>query len=315
MHDRHSEMYEAAVRYYIQNETMEAIARQLGRSRSSVSRLLAQARDTGLVRISIPEHPGAANAQAQRITDEFGARVHLVPVGDASPKLRLDRVARMAAAIFSDSVADGQRIGVAWGVTLTAVVSHLERRPLKDASIVQLNGGANGRDPGTIHVGSILEGLSSAFNATVVHFPVPAFFDYVETKEAMWQERSVKYVLEMQHQLDVAVFGVGALHATIPSHVYTAGYLDAEDIATIAREGAVGDVCTVMLREDGSWEDISLNGRATGLAPSVLRQIPSRICVVADPSRAPALLGALRLGVVTDLVVDDQTAAAVLARM
>jgi DNA-binding transcriptional regulator LsrR (DeoR family) len=70
-----------------------------------------------------------------------------------------------------------------------------------------------------------------------------------------------------------------------------------------------------MLREDGSWEDISLNGRATGLAPSVLRQIPSRICVVADPSRAPALLGALRLGVVTDLVVDDQTAAAVLARM
>ena len=56
---------------------------------------------------------------------------------------------------------------ITWGVTLTAVVSHLERRPLKNALIVQLNGGANGRDPGTIHVGSILEGLSSAFTANV----------------------------------------------------------------------------------------------------------------------------------------------------
>jgi DNA-binding transcriptional regulator LsrR (DeoR family) len=37
--------------------------------------------------------------------------------------------------------------------------------------------------------------------------------------------------------------------------------------------------------------------------------------VASDPLRAAAVLGALRLGVVTDLVIDDQTAAAVLTRM
>ena len=100
VHDRHSEMYDVAVRYYIQNETMEAIARQLGRSRSSVSRLLAQARDTGLVRITLPEHPGTDSAPAKRIRDQFDVRVHIVPVGDATPAARLDRVARMAAAIL-----------------------------------------------------------------------------------------------------------------------------------------------------------------------------------------------------------------------
>jgi len=122
VHDRHSEMYDVAVRYYIQNETMEAIARQLGRSRSSVSRLLAQARDTGLVRITLPEHPGTDSAPAKRIRDQFDVRVHIVPVGDATPAARLDRVARMAAAIFADSVTDDQMIGVAWGTT------HRQRR-------------------------------------------------------------------------------------------------------------------------------------------------------------------------------------------
>ncbi|MBI4899800.1 MAG: transcriptional regulator, partial [Actinobacteria bacterium] len=260
-------------------------------------------------------HPGTASGPARRLGDQFNVRVHIVPVGDASPAARLDRVARMAAAIFADSVSDNQMIGVAWGTTLATVVKNIDRRPLKGTTIVQLNGGANALDPGTAHVGGILEGLSAAFDAALVHFPVPAFFDYVETKEAMWRERSVQHVLEMQHRLDLAIFGVGSFTSSIPSHVYSAGYLDEDDMSQLANDGAVGDVCTVMLREDGTWEDIELNRRATGLAPRDLRRIPKRICVASDPLRAPAVLGALRLGVVTDLVIDDQTATAVIARM
>jgi deoxyribonucleoside regulator len=82
------------------------LARQIGRSRSSVSRLLALARDTGLVRITLPEHPGTNSAPARRIGEDFNVRVHIVPVGEASPAERMDRVARMAAAIFADSVTD-----------------------------------------------------------------------------------------------------------------------------------------------------------------------------------------------------------------
>ena len=53
MNERYEEMYQAASRYYIQGETMESIAHQMGLSRSTVSRLLHQARATGLVRISL----------------------------------------------------------------------------------------------------------------------------------------------------------------------------------------------------------------------------------------------------------------------
>ena len=43
----------AAHLYYVQDRTMEAIARELGTSRSTVSRLLSHARATGIVDIRI----------------------------------------------------------------------------------------------------------------------------------------------------------------------------------------------------------------------------------------------------------------------
>ena len=316
MNVRDEDRYEAAVRYYIHNETMDSIARHLNVSRSSVSRLLTEARKSGIVRISITSGASSHSPIAKRLAEAFGVTVHLVAVGDAAPTdIRLERVCRLAASILTDSVNDGNKIGAAWGVTVSNIVSYLERRPLRDATIVQINGGTNAHDVSSQHVTAVLQALATAFDAHIIQFPVPAFFDYPETKAAMWRERSVRSILDIQEHLDVAIFGVGSLAARIPSYVYTAGYLDPSDMKQLKAEHVVGDVSTVLLREDGSFEDINLNKRATGLTPAQLQRIPIRIGVVADVARAPALLGALRARTITDLVCDDTTALAVLDRM
>lgn len=308
MGERYDDMYDAALRYHVQGETMGAIARALGTSRSSVSRLLAKARDEGLVRVTVAPPRGTRSPAARAIIERFGVAVHQVEVGaSARPAARLERVARQAAAVLSDAVGDGMLIGAGWGVTLTEIARRLERRPVADATVVPLMGSANPTDPGSSHVDVLLHALGDAFDATVVQFPVPAFFDYPETRAAMWRERSVRQVLDLQANLDVAVFGLGSLTASIPSHVYSAGFLDADDLVALAAEGVVGDVCTVLLREDGS-HDVAFNHRSTGLLPDALARVPRRLCVVADPLRAPILHAALRAGVVTDLVCDDQTA-------
>jgi DNA-binding transcriptional regulator LsrR (DeoR family) len=124
----------------------------------------------------------------------------------------------------------------------------------------------------------------------------------------MWSERSIVRVLEYQRRADIALFSIGAIAGEVPSHVYSAGYLEPGDIQTLDREGIVGDVCTIFLREDGTYEDFSMNARATGPTPAELRLIPRRICVVAGDSKVVPLLAALRAGVITDLVIDEQTA-------
>ena len=316
MNERYDEMYQAASRYYVQGDTMDAIAKQLQLSRSTVSRLLKEARHTGLVRITLADHAGSRSPLAASLQRAFGVRVHLVAVREsASEHRRFDQVARLAGRLLSEAVADHCVIGVAWGVTASTVVRHLQPRALVGCTVVQMNGGTSQWSSGIPYVGEILQSVGDAFSSPVVYFPVPAFFDYAETKNAMWRERSVQNVIGLQRRIDVAVFGVGCLNARVPSHAYTAGYMDDDDKHALAADGVVGDVATVLLREDGSWKDIAFNDRAPGLTPSDLARIPRRFCVAADPSRAPAVVGALRAGTTTDLVVDEGTALAVQARL
>ncbi|MFV0406838.1 MAG: sugar-binding transcriptional regulator [Propioniciclava sp.] len=316
MNDRYDHMYLAATQYYIQGETMDSISHGLGVSRSTVSRLLAEARETGLVRISIADAAGAQSPVARALAERFSIRVHLVPVrASATTNARFDQVAERAGGLLAEVVDNNQTIGVAWGVTLAAVTRHLPHRPLTGSTIVQLNGGANPRSSGVPYIREIMQSVGDAFDSEVVLFPVPAFFDFPDTKRAMWRERSVRHVLELQAHLDVAVFGVGSLTGVIPSHVYAAGYLEHEERRVLRQDGVVGDICTVLLREDGSYADIEANQRATGLTPAELQRIPRRICVAGDPQRAPAIAGALRAGVATDLVVDELTARATLRRL
>lgn len=305
----------AATLYYVQDETMAAIAHQLGTSRSTVSRLLKYARESGMVRVSIqnPDRPSKLSSAIQRI---FGVRTHIVTVRDgASDMFRLDQVAKVAAQVFSQLIKPGYTIGVAWGTTITAVANQLVPNPTTAVRVVGLNGGANATTKGIPYVGSIYSKIADNFSGQVVHLPLPAFFDYASTKEAMWRERSVQAVQEIQRRIDVAMFGVGGLDSPLQSHVYSANYLDEEDLAQLRAEKVVGDVCTVMLREDGSYADISLNARATGLTPKQLRQLPRRICVVSGVAKAAPALGALRARVATDLIIDEATAHAILERL
>lgn len=307
--DRRRIAYEAAVLHYVQGETMETVARRLGVSRSTVSRLISLARDEGLVRISL--HPPTENSDslAARLSDVFGVTAHVVPVSPTSTDVRrLDSVATVAGAIISDLVQPGNTIGVAWGTTISAVTDHLSPRPAPGSIVVQLNGAANSSTTGIPYAGQIIDSFGKAFGSTVRHFPVPAFFDFAETREAMWRERSLAAVRELQRTTDVAVFGVGSFNSPLASHVYVGGYLSPKDIATLRAEGVVGDICTVMLRPDGSYEDIEMNRRATGPTPAELRKIPRRICVVAGSSKVLPLHGALMSGAITDLIIDEAAA-------
>jgi deoxyribonucleoside regulator len=307
--DKEETLLAASSMYYLQDMKMETIASRLHMSRSSVSRLLKQARASGLVEITLRPTPTRAPGVSQYIASQYGVEVYVVPVMDsATVAERLEQVAVTTARMLTTWFDSDMVLGVAWGTTLGAIARHLTKKPTRGSSIVQLNGAANNRTSGVEYVGSLISRFGDAFDATVHLFPVPAFFDYATTRRAMWSERSIARVLDVQRRADIALFSIGAVAGEVPSHVYSAGYLEAEDIETLEAEGVVGDVCTVFLRADGTYEDLTLNERATGPTPAELRRVPRRVCAVAGDSKVVPLLAALRAGVITHLVVDEQTA-------
>lgn len=294
---------------------MESIADSLSVSRSTVSRLLGSAREAGLVQISL-RPPGAHRVEElrQRLAQQYGVQVHVVAASPgAAERHRLQAVAEAGATFLDEILEPGMTLGMAWGTTINALVSNLRPRPVPGLRIVQLNGAINTEGSGHTYVSTVLARAATLWDATVHHFPVPAFFDFSATREAMWRERSVQRVLETQRHCTLAVFSVGAFDAEVPSHVYTHNYLTHDDLRSLRADGAVGDVCTVFLRADGSWRNIRMNAHGSGPDPAQLARIPRRLLVVAGTRKALPLRAALRAGVATDLVVDEVTAASVLS--
>lgn len=312
--DRTAEALAAAHLYYMQDLTMDAIARELHTSRSSVSRLLSFARETGLVDIQIRSPLDRASEMATQLLERYSIAAHIVPVPDHTSDVdRLERVAISAARILDQFFDSNMTLGIAWGSTVSAVSRHLVPRATHNSQIVQLNGAGNHRTSGIVYASEILRRFGDAFGAHVEQFPVPAFFDDPETKRALWRERSTIRVLDIQREMDVAIFGLGSPLAHVPSHVYMGGYLDREDYASIGRDRVVGDVATVFYRVDGTYDRIALNERASGPDLGALREVSRRVCVVSGVSKLQSLRGALAAGLVTDLIVDESTARVLIA--
>lgn len=302
------ELRTTATLYYVGDETMEAIAGRTGVSRSTVSRKLKAARDRGIVRITVASDQGTGGIGA-RLSELFGITAHVVPVREsASDSQRLSQVARLAGRLLSEWFGDDMVLGVAWGVTISSVMENLVPTPTRRSTVVQLNGAVHASSAEVRYVSDLLGGACDAFEARPVFFPVPAFFDDPRTKAALWRERSISTVVELQKRCDIAVFGVGSWVGSVTSQVYAGGYLSEEDMAALKSDGAVGDICTTFLRADGTWADLAINRRSSGPDPSELAALPRRVCVVAGAGRVPGTLGALRAGAVTDLVIDEQTA-------
>lgn len=296
--------------YYYQELTTQQVADELGLSRSKVSRLLSYAKAQGLVEVRVLD-PGAEPQQLeQAIRQRYGVpEVHLVSVPERlSEAQTLERVAKSAAAHLTTLMDHGVTLALAWGTTVSAIAGHLTPKPLRNVNVVQLNGSGNTHDLGVAYSSDILRQFAQAYQAQLHPFPVPTFFDYAETKRALWRERSVRRILDLQARADLLLYSIGGVEAGVPSHVYAGGYLEDADREDLQRQGVVGDIATVFFRADGSYKDVPINARASGPDLELFRRAAHAICVVSGKGKVAGLRAALRGGYLSTLVVDEPTA-------
>lgn len=300
----------AARMYYQSGHSTNEIARYLSVSRSTVSRLLAYARESGIVDIRIRSQ--RANASALQSDLEAvvpGVVFHVVEVQPSFTQARiLDAVLKYAAHAVTDMVEPSMTVGLAWGNTVSGIIDHLRPHPIRDVSVVQLNGAGNQSGLGISYASDIVARFASVYHGEHYLFPVPAFFDHPETKEALWRERSIQQILAVQERADLLLFSTGGLVGDTISYVYSAGYLTDEEAEDLRSQGVIGDIATVFFKEDGSG-DLPINRRSTGPPLSLYRRASKAVCVASGDGKVPGLIAALRAGYITDLIIDERAAA------
>jgi deoxyribonucleoside regulator len=300
----------AAVAYYIEKKTMDAVARELQTSRATVSRLLARAREDGIVEIKVFQPGARASQLSARLASTYGVTPHVVPVTEEVPaQEKHARTAEAAARLLRDVVTSDAVLAVAWGTMVNAISTRLRPKAVTNCRVVQVNGMGNGTAVGVHYAHAMMDRYGHAFGANALQRPLPLFFDTPGLARALERDRLILQSTQLIQSADVFVFNVGTVSDGLPSapHLY-GNFLEDADFRLLQEDGAVGDIAATFFDADGETAPVRLNARTSGPDLEALRSVPRRICAVSGIHKITALHAALVGGHITDLVIDEQTA-------
>ncbi len=299
----------AAELYYDENLSQDEIGGLLGITRWKVGRLLAQAKERGIVRIEIV-HPRARRLGVERqLRERFRlADAVVVPVPAVSAETGA-RVAQAAADYLTAFRPVPRTLGVSWGRTVDAVADSLEKDWARGVTVVQINGGVSlSRRPGTAAHTAVTIAQKSAGQAVLL--PSPAILERLETKQAIESDRTVAGVMALAAEASMYLFSAGVPDAT--SILVENGYLASADLDELRRKGAVGDVVGRFVDANGNIADPGLDERTLGLGLSQLRSAKNTVFVVSGEAKHLVARAVVTSGLCTVIVTDEATAIALL---
>ncbi|TMW71032.1 sugar-binding transcriptional regulator [Alteribacter natronophilus] len=296
----------AAKMYYQLDYSQQQIAAELGISRPSVSRLLHEAKEHGIVRVEILDPTEDAQKLSGVIRKRYGLSDCIIVSASGRDDTAIkSAIGKKAAAYLRDTVKDGDTIGATWGTTLYEVTKHLTPKHVNGVSVVQLNGGVSHSETNT-HAHDILNRLGEAFSTAPHFLPLPAVVDHPLVKEAIVADRHIKRTLDLAEQANLALITVG--DRTENSTLVQADYFTDDDLNVLQENGAVGDICSTFIDSAGNVCNKELAARTIGIELSRLQKKERTVLIAGGLNKVEGILGALKGGYANVLITDQFTA-------
>jgi DNA-binding transcriptional regulator LsrR (DeoR family) len=295
----------AAHLYYVEDRSQEEVAKQLGISRSTVSRLLAEARQSGIVRIEVTAQPPADGLENE-LAQQLGLEQVYVATGTAAPD---DPGAVLASAVgqalLDSKLSAGDALLVSWG-RATWSLSHAELPKIPGVVVVPALGGLNDEQP-WVQTNEIARRIAARLEGSVLLLHAPAV-PSAELRDSLLTDESIRAALTRWDDAAAALVGIGAWTQAQPEPPS----LLSMDAATL--RASAGDVAGRLFDSDGAPIPYATEPRLLGISREQLAHVRRRIGVAVGTQKVDAIVAAARSRLVNVLVTDMITASALSAR-
>ena len=301
----------AAWLYHAYGLTQNEVADQLGLGRSSVIRLLDEARERGEVRIWIED--GGAEQIELALKLERALKldeVVVVPspggIGEASKAVGL-----ALGKFLSETVADNMTIGVGWGRTLTASLASFHPPKRSGIKVMSLLGGAV--ETQFANPFEFSWRLATALNAECFLFPAPLVVDSAETKRRLMEDCGINRLKHIAAALDLAVVSAGDISESSGSLVRY--LIDPKDLRELLELSCVADIMSNFIDGAGHLIAHPINERTMSVGLDTLRNARHIVIASGGEQRAAAILAVIRSIGCNTLITDESAARAILERL
>jgi DNA-binding transcriptional regulator LsrR (DeoR family) len=305
-------LFAAAKLYYNEDATQAEVAAQLGTSRATVSRLLAEAKRRGIVRIEVVAPAEVATGDlADRLARALALNTVFLshPLPNPGPgRTVLDVMGAslapaVARALGAAGLLPGDVLLVSSGRTVYEVAQYdLVSLP---GVLVAPTVGGNDQPEEWYQTNEITRLVANRISGRPNYLFAPAL-PGPDLYPSLLNDPSIQRVLHLWPHARCALMGVGApplMRSDIPQFVPTrSGSLRA----------AVGDVCSRFYDRDGAEVVFEGQERLIAVELEALRHIPVTIAVAIGRDKISSLVAGARGGYFNQLVTDPATASAIL---
>lgn len=305
-------LYAAAKLYYTEDATQADVAAQLGTSRATVSRLLAEAKRRGIVRIEVvPPAEVASGDLADRLTRALSLTTVFLshPLPNPGPgRTTVDVMGATLApavgrALSAAGLLPGDVLLVSSGRTVYEVAQY-DLAPLPGVLVAPTVGG-NDQPEEWYQTNEITRLVANRVGGRPNYLFAPAL-PGPDLYPSLLNDPSIQRVLHLWPRARCALVGVGApplMRSDIPQFVPT---------GSSSLRAAVGDVCSRFYDRAGDEIDFEGSDRLIAVELDALRHVPVTIAVAVGKDKIDSIVAGARGGYFNQLVTDPATAAAIL---
>jgi DNA-binding transcriptional regulator LsrR (DeoR family) len=309
--DRAALLADVAEMYYLDQKNQAEIAKRIGVTRSMVSRMLTEARESGIVEIRIlrPVQPDRELESA--LIKHYGLKdASVVSILNPDDGRLLRALGAAGAQVLKRYLAPKKILGLAWGTSISATVDAFEASEPTNVRVVQMVGAMGARNL-EYDGHDLVSRISEKIGGEAYYLNAPFICPNAEMAKALLETKSIKEAITLSKKSDVALLGVGTTSAEYSSF-YLAGSVSLQELNHLQHEGSIGDVCGLHFDRNGSPTAQDFSERLVTIRHKDLLSIPIRLGVAGGEGKVEAILGALQGKYINVLVTDSRTARKVL---
>lgn len=296
-------LIQVAKKYYFDGMTQNQIANELNLSRPMISKYLAEAKEFGIVNITIKSPFEGNNLVIDLLKERYGILGGGLIPATSQPSVSEGLIARSAAQFLLETVKPDIHVGISWGniISLTvSILAELYNLPSMAGEVSSLIGNSNTANR-NYHTDSLCRNLSSITGFTPNYIHAPALVESQDDYSLITRTDSYNKISKHWSKLEVALFHVD-------------NYPSVPDLATASRFGntlsqkkSVGHMVSYYFDVNGVFIN-EANDMVVRIPMDLLKRIKIRIGVCSGNVNANALKGALSTGMITHLFASEKTA-------
>lgn len=307
--ERVSLLLKVARMYYEEGATQAQIAKHVGYSRPTVSRLLTEAREEGVVHIRITHPLERAMSMEKALAEKFGLIGARIAESKDLGNLT-QNVARCAADYLIETSPEDSVITVSNGFAVNATIEAMPRMNWLTSRVVQAIGSVSNEEV-QVDASETCRRLASQLGGRHIALPAPLVVSAPEVAYSLIQSQQVAGILHYAANADTALVGIGTIEDRKKGYIFD-GYVEEETSAVLQRDGAVGHICGHHFNAQGEHIVTPMCARTIGINLKQIRHLPRVVGVAWGEHKLDAIRGALQGKLVSVLITDRATAEALL---